>query len=630
MQVAGCRSSSVAREACRAAVIQIPAPDDDSPSFGSKAALAVAEYTRRLNSWDARAKDLEPYERHMGTVRLVLAALIIATAWASLASRVISPLWILPVVAGFAAAVLVHAELRRRWVRAQRAIVVYRNGVGRVQDRWAGSGLDGERFAADTHVYATDLDLFGKGGLFELVSAARTRMGEDTLAQWLLTPAAPGEIRDRQACIVELRDRVDLAEDLALLGEDGRIAAQPQALVEWAESPIALKQPWIRLAAWSLPPLFVATAVLWGTLGIAAPFILVVLIEIAVLARLGKTLALGLKTTEGALQDLKTVAALLSRVEREPFQAPVMQALICPLVSHGQPASRGFAQLDRIANLAESSRRNQLVSLFLSIPLLFSLQAVLLAERWRRRHGSIVRTWVETTGRIEALGSLARYSYEHPSYPFPELVAGPARFDAAALGHPLLPADRCIHNDLELGGDTKILLISGSNMSGKSTLLRAVGLNAVLAMAGAPVCASRLSMTPLQVAASIRVNDSLQEGSSRFYAEIKRLRQIYELATGEPAVLFLLDEVLQGTNSHDRRIGAEAILRAYRERGALGLATTHDLALTAMQGLEGCLRNVHFDDRIDNGVITFDYKLRDGVVTKSNALELMRSIGLKV
>jgi MutS domain V len=606
-----------------------PAPiDGQSTDLG--VASPAAEYTRRLELWKARAQHLEPYERHMGTVRLLLAALIIAVAWASLASRVFSAIWILPAIAAFVAAVLWHGELRRRWTRARRALALYRNGLARLQGRWAGSGPSGERLAAEAHVYAADLDLFGRGSLFELVSAARTRMGEDTLAQWLLAPGATGEIRERQACVAELRDRVDLAEDLALLGEEGRIAAQPRALVEWAESPSALSQPWIRVAAWTLPALFVVTAVLWGTLGLASPFLLIVLIEIGVLTRLRPRLAAALRATEAALQDLETVAELLSRVERESFQTPAMQALIHTLSSQGQSACRSLGKLDGVANLVESSRRNQLVRWFLNVPLLFPLQTALLAERWRCRHGAVVRIWVEATGRVEALGSFARYSYEHPSYPFPELLAGPPRFNSAALGHPLLPADRCIRNEVELGGDTPVLLVSGSNMSGKSTLLRAVGLNAVLAMAGAPVCARHLSLTPLQVAASIRINDSLQEGSSRFYAEITRLRQIYELAAREPPVLFLLDEVLQGTNSHDRRIGAEALLRAYRERGAIGLATTHDLALTALPGLEEGLRNVHFDDHIDNGAVTFDYRLHDGVVTKSNALELMRSIGLKV
>ncbi|HEX4051274.1 MAG TPA: hypothetical protein VHY19_10385 [Steroidobacteraceae bacterium] len=588
------------------------------------------EYTRRLEQWEARGQRLEPYERRMGGLRLVLAALIVATAWASLASRLFSALWILPAIAVFAAAVLCHAALRSRYTRAQRALAWYRNGLARLQDRWAGSGAAGERFVDEAHVYAADLDLFGKGNLFELLSVARTRMGEETLAHWLLAPAGLDEVRERQTCIADLRDRIDFAEDLALLGSDAGMAAQPQALVAWAESPAVLSQRWILWAAWTLPPLFVATAVVWGVLGLISPFVLVVLIEILVLARLRQPLGTVLGTTEVALEDVKTIAGVLSRVEREPFQAPALQALVRILSSNGQRASRNFEVLDGIANLVES-RRNLVVSWFLSVPLLFSLHAALRAERWRCRHGAIVRTWVEIVGRIEALGSLARYSYEHPADPFPELLVDPPCFRATGLGHPLLPAARCVRNDVELGPDTHIVLVSGSNMSGKSTLLRAVGLNAVLALAGAPVRARSLSLAALQVAASIRVNDSLQEGSSRFYAEIKRLRQLHELAKGKPPMLFLIDELLQGTNSHDRRIGAEAVLNAYLVRGAIGLATTHDLALTAMQRLDPAgLRNVHFDDRIEGGVITFDYRLRDGVVTRSNALELMRSIGLEV
>jgi DNA mismatch repair ATPase MutS len=237
---------------------------------------------------------------------------------------------------------------------------------------------------------------------------------------------------------------------------------------------------------------------------------------------------------------------------------------------------------------------------------------------------------------MEALLSLATYSFEHPADPFPEFTGGPASFEAADLGHPLVPSALCVRNDVSIGGETRVLLVSGSNMSGKSTLLRAIGINVVLAMAGAPVRARHLRLTPLQVGASIRVNDSLQEGSSRFYAEITRLRQIANLAdrdlgTGHPPLLFLLDELLQGTNSSDRRIGAEGIVRALVKRGAIGFVSTHDLALTDIGGsVEGHLKNVHFQDEFADGKMTFDYKLRDGIVTKSNGLELMRSIGLDV
>ena len=262
---------------------------------------------------------------------------------------------------------------------------------------------------------------------------------------------------------------------------------------------------------------------------------------------------------------------------------------------------------------------------------MYSVQVALAAERWRRAHGPRMRAWLEAIAEIEALLSLAAYSYEHPADPFPEFTQGAACMEAEDLGHPLLPAAACVRNDVKMCGETRVLLVSGSNMSGKSTLLRAVGINVVLAMAGGPVRARRLRLTPLRPAASIRINDSLQEGSSRFYTEITRLRKLFDLAGGDPPVLFLLDELLQGTNSRDRRIGAEGVVRALVQRGAIGLLTTHDLALTEIgKTLNGHLRNVHFQDEFSGGKITFDYRLRDGVVTKSNGLELMRSIGLDV
>jgi DNA mismatch repair ATPase MutS len=262
---------------------------------------------------------------------------------------------------------------------------------------------------------------------------------------------------------------------------------------------------------------------------------------------------------------------------------------------------------------------------------MYSVQVAFATERWRKAHGSASRLWVTAIGEMEALLSLSAYSFEHPSDPLPQFSDGAASFDSEDLGHPLLPAALCVRNNVSISGETQVLLISGSNMSGKSTLMRAVGLNVVLAMAGAPVRAAKLTMTPLQTGASIRVNDSLREGSSRFYAEITRLRQIFDLAGGNPPLLFLLDELLQGTNSKDRRIGAEGVVRALVKRGAIGIVSTHDLALTDIGGsLEDQLRNVHFQDELENGRMTFDYKLQEGIVTKSNGLELMRSIGLDV
>jgi DNA mismatch repair ATPase MutS len=274
-------------------------------------------------------------------------------------------------------------------------------------------------------------------------------------------------------------------------------------------------------------------------------------------------------------------------------------------------------------------RSNFIVRVF-DAPLLYSVQLAGAAQAWRGRYGASLERWLCSLGELEALQSLATYSFEHPNDPFPELAEGDPCFEAVKLGHPLIPEAKCVRNDVSLGRETRLLLVSGSNMSGKSTLLRAVGINAVLAMAGAPVRAASLRIMPLHVGASIQVNDSLQEGRSRFYSEILRLRAICALAEEQPPVLFLLDELLDGTNSGDRLTGAAGIAHALMTSGAIGLISTHDLALTAIGDGTHTLRNVHFEDRIEDGEMRFDFKLRDGVVTTRNGVALMRMIGLKV
>ena len=271
----------------------------------------------------------------------------------------------------------------------------------------------------------------------------------------------------------------------------------------------------------------------------------------------------------------------------------------------------------------------------LNLPLMYSVQVAWAIQRWRRQHGGAVPLWMEAVAEMEALNSLAMYAYEHPADVFPEFAHDGACVDAEEMGHPLIAAAKCVRNSLRLGGETRVLLISGSNMSGKSTLMRTLGVNTVLAMCGAPVRAKRFRLTPLKIGASLLLNDSLQEGHSRFYAEIEKLGKICALAEGaskrEVGMLFLLDELLQGTNSKDRLVGAEGVVRALVEAGAIGMVTTHDLALAEMEGLpQGAMRNMHFQDQIVDGQMRFDFTLREGVAMKSNGVELMRLIGLKV
>jgi hypothetical protein len=603
------------------------------PVFSAPVPPANA-YRQRLSLCEAQVTRLDKVLNNFATARLCLAAATLIAAGFSFFGHSFSPAWLLTGVAAFAALVIAHQNARRTRSRADRAADFYRKGLARIEDRWAGTGQQGTQFDDPHHVYASDLDLFGSGSLFELLCTVRTRMGEERLAQWLKSPASLDVIRERQASITDLKDRLDLREELAVIGEHANVGIHPAALLQWAETPNKLVSPWIFRVAVLLPILAIACGILWAATGIGTPFLLVLLVEVGILAALRRPVDEVLNGSETAFEDLRLFSDLLMRVERERFTAPPLQALMARLCSHTRKASQTIASLSTIVSFA-GSRRNQAISLF-AIPLMYTLNVALAAERWRRVHGKVVRSWVEVSGDFEALLSLASYAYEHPDDSFPEFVDGPASFAGTDLGHPLIPAARCVRNDVSITGNLRILLVSGSNMSGKSTLLRTVGINTVLAMAGAPVRARSLKLTELQIGASIRINDSLHDGSSRFYAEITRLRQLFDLAGHGPtghgrALLFLLDELLQGTNSRDRLSGAEGIVRAFVARGAIGLISTHDLALTDISGLPaGAVRNVHFQDELCDGRMTFDFKLRDGVVTKSNAMELMRSIGLEV
>lgn len=589
----------------------------------------ATDYRQRLTARESHVKALDVTLSRFGTARLTLAVVILVAAWFAFARHAFQPVWLVLGVAAFAVLVIAHQGARRARARADRAADFYRRGLARIEDRWQGTGQQGAQFDDAHHVYASDLDLFGKGGLFELLCTVRTRMGEERLAQWLKSPAPAGEIGERHASINDLKDRLDLREDLAVMGEHANVGIHPAALLKWAETPNRLVSHWMVWVGVLLPVVAILLTFYWSTTGVGAPLFVTLVIEAIVLSLLRRSVDEVLNGSETAFADLRLFAGLLLRVEREKFAAPVLRKLMERLSSHTRKPSQTIASLSTLVSFA-GSRRNQAISL-LAIPLMYPLNVALVAERWRKMHGHVVRNWVETIGEFEALLSLAGYTHEHPADPFPELIDGPAAFVAEGLGHPLIPAARVVRNDVNICGTTRILLVSGSNMSGKSTLLRTVGINTVLAMAGAPVRARSLRLTELQIGASIRINDSLHEGSSRFYAEIKRLRQLFDVVDGGRPLLFLLDELLQGTNSWDRRSGAEGIVRAFAARGAIGLISTHDLALTDISGLpEGALLNVHFQDELQNGRMLFDFKLRGGVVTRSNALELMRSIGLEV
>jgi hypothetical protein len=600
------------------------------------------EYRSRLSARRSAHARLARADEQFSYARLatfIVGGLIAMAIWRDL----LAPWWLAVPILVFVVSVVKHNSIVQRRDAAARAIAFYERGLARIEDRWADAGEAGERFRDPRHLYAGDLDLFGPASLFELLSIARTRAGEDTLAAWLTAPADVQEIRARQQATTDLTARLDLREAMSLAGSDVRAAVHTDNLIAWAEAPPLLTSAWLRPVAVALTAIALITIAVWIASGNPAPFVVLVMVEIAVSAPLRARIARALHGADAAARDLDVLRVVLARIEEEQFEAPRLSSLQRRLTpdAGGRPSILASTSIHRLHWFVElHDWQHNAIFAVLAAPLLWGTHTALAIESWRRSHGHQVGTWLRICGEFEALASFAAYRYEHPDDPFPELHDDNDRhavFDGAALGHPLIPAARMVRNDVRLGRRNEgglpapdLLVVSGSNMSGKSTLLRTVGINAVLALAGAPVRAARLRISPLRVAATLRIQDSLQEGRSRFYAEITRIRQIADLAIDCP-VLFLLDELLHGTNSHDRAVGAEGILRVLLERGAVGLITTHDLALTEVtQTLGPRAANVHFDDRFEDGAIAFDYVMKPGPVTRSNAIALMQAVGLDV
>ncbi len=579
---------------------------------------ARAEALARLARLDARIS----YGR-LATVGL--GALI-----AVLAFRGNLSVWFLALpVAAFVALAVWHDRVLRASDCMTRAVDFYDHGIARLEDRWQSLGETGARFLNDDHLYARDLDIFGASSLFQLLSRARTHLGEELLAGWLTGPAPLPTVTLRQDAVAELRGELDFREALATAGGASH-DINTIALSSWASGPAAPESLWLRIAAIVLGVAIIGTGVWWATGGPLAPVLIVILLKMALTRPSRKRVARIVRGVERPLGPRDTLADTLALIEGGHFRSARLAAIQADMMSHGIVPSRAIRRLKRLADMLDW-RRNAMFAP-ISVAVSWTLHIASAIESWRREFGGKVLAWLSAIAEYEALSSFGAYAYEHPDDPFPEFVVeGPARFEGRGLGHPLVPESRMVRNDVFLTPQVRLLIVSGSNMSGKSTLLRTVGVNVVLAMAGAPVRAAQLAMTPLCVGATLHVHDSLQAGRSRFYAEISRIRAIVDLAGQRPEPIFLLDELFQGTNSHDRKIGAEALLNSLVARGAVGLTTTHDLALTAIADQPGGrVVNVHFDDQLVAGELVFDYRMKPGAVTHSNALALMRAVGLPV
>jgi MutS domain V len=574
----------------------------------------------------------------LGTARLVAFVLaVVSGAWLfSGTTGPIAPAVALVVTVGlFLVLVAVHTRERTRESRARELRGLNLRGVARVRRDWPGLPLPREIVPRD-HPYAGDLDIAGTtASLYRLLDVVSSATGRPVLMRWLLdSPPPAGELRERQAAVGELAGRVDLREELALSARHSRETApeQLESFLRWAEG-----EPWLaekKVLLWAarvIPILTIASAVLalFGRLPSTAPGVPLI-VGLFLIARHRATMT---EHLTGALEHgtgLRPQRRMLELLGAARFDAPLLKR-------ERERATQGTAALEaleRTLSLVEG--QGSLIHAILAAVVLWDVHALAWLDRWRRRYGAMLRGALSSLGTVEALAALATLAHDNPEWVFPDIDGTADRLTAAGLAHPLLPGVTRVGNDVTVGPPGTLLLVTGSNMSGKSTLLRAIGLNVVLAQAGAPVCAHRLTMPPVDLRTSIRLADSLERGVSLFMAELERLKEIVVAArddTRSRRLLYLLDEILHGTNTAERLVAARAVLGHLVRAGAIGAVTTHDLTLAADGTLATASVPVHFTEQVTGdgagpGTMTFDYRLRPGLATSTNALKLLALVGL--
>jgi hypothetical protein len=601
--------------------------------YDARLARARAEASR----WGARSRNVSNLR---GVAFLVLAGASIALLVGQ--EPPVSGAIAAAAFVAFMAFVVWHGRVLAREDAANRDAAVNADALLRATGRFRELAEDGRRFQEIEHPYADDLDLFGKGSLYQRLSVAHTRFGEDALARFLSDPAPTATIAARQRAVRVLAPELDLRQRFEALSfavgsgerpdkDKKRPVPDPGRLIEWAESHAGVSAD--PIATWGarlVPLVTLAGLVLW-TRGFP-PFVLLaaLLVQFYLLFRASQHTSRAFtacSSTEGAF---RSYGPMLRLVETLALDAPLLAELKARLVQSNQPPSVAMARLERILGWFEL-RHNGLVYPFVNLLTLWDVHCTLALERWRTSVRGVIADWFRVLGDVEALSSLAGLAHDEPDFAFPDVREDGPLFVAEALGHPLIPPDRRVTNDVSLETKGTALLVTGSNMSGKSTMLRAMGLAAVLAFAGSAVCARRLRLAPLTIRTSVRVSDSLERGVSHFLAEVKKLSIVLEASDSDQPVFFLLDEILHGTNSRERQIGARWLLAELLKRGAVGAVSTHDEELCRLTPeLMSKVTLVHFRETVENGKMTFDYRLREGPVKAGNALRVMQLAGLDV
>lgn len=596
---------------------------------------ARAEYETRVTQYRAELIALDRSGGRLANLRTLTFLGFVGLGFAVGFDK-LPRLWLLgslAFLAAYIALAVIHAGVIRREDLAKMRLSLNERGLLRLQGRWHDFPSTGEGRIPEGHLYGGDLDIVGRGSLFQRLDDTGTAAGEQQLLDWLLQPGESAEvIHARQAAVKELAPLIDFRQTLVA---EARMAgkkdkADPSRFLAWAESPSTLTGiRWAWPIAHVLPVFTIGAGLLSANEVITAhAFWVGLLLQIGIVVATRKPIGAMWEALSMGERGFIRFEETFASIDAQKFTGPRLVALQQGLME-GPPVSarlRTFARLMGFAELKHSGQMHPIINALT----LWDLLVLFRIDRWRESLGKGARKWFESLAELEALSSFATWHFERPEDAFPVIDDGPVHVEATELGHPLL--EKPIRNGVSLAKPGTGLVITGSNMSGKTTLMRATGLNTVMALAGLPVCASSMRVSRVQVLTSMRVKDSLERGVSYFYAEVQRIKTVLDTAKAHrDRCLFFLDELFMGTNAKERQIASRQLLLMLLDLGAAGAVTTHDLSICEIaKERPDTIRNVHFRDEVKDGEMTFDYTLREGVVQTTNALEVLRRAGVEV
>lgn len=597
---------------------------------------ARQKYEKRKNSYDKLLQKQKKADGIISNLRLIVFA---AGAGAAILTYTSHNYMIfaagLAVFASLFIYLVVHQErLIKRMKYTALLLEINKTSLKRLSGEWNTFADAGEDFLQESHSYTDDLDIFGKNSLFQWINSANTFTGRKMLSNLLSDVTGNNiDICERQEAVDELAAMVNWRQSYSA---EGMMASEkmhnPEELIAWGrESNNTFRKPWV-IAIFRICPIITVLLVTAGFMMNVIPRYLpatALLIQLAMIYYNAKGRYRVFSIFEKYSEDLKVYYKMLKLLERSSFKSTLINKIQDGI--RNKSGAEAFRQIDKLSGIADSiaNRRNLFYIIFNALTL-WDFQSIIALERWKQQSGQCLKEWFDALGKIEALASLAIIRFDNPDWTAPIIKdSAEAGLAAKGLGHPLLAGNR-VHNDIAIDEKTKVILITGSNMSGKSTLLRTVGINMVLAYAGAPVCAKSFETTIMKIHTCMRIKDNLGENVSSFYAELLRIKRIVSEAESGERVFFLLDEIFKGTNSQDRHAGARVLINKLSHTNSIGMVSTHDLELCDLEQKNDKISNYHFQEYYEDGKIQFDYKLRKGPSTTRNALHLMRLAGIEV